>query len=283
MQKPSGERCVLVVSDLHAGSIYGMMPPGFESSDGSPHAPNAGQLHLWDCWMDLCRRVSGYPIIAVVVLGDAIDGEQGRSHGAELCLPLLEDQSECAAQCLLKLKGSIKTKPPFFVVRGTPFHDSNGGREAESVAEKIGARKYRGYGAGRLARRAFDLEHDGVIMNFSHGISVSGGLYRATSPDREAVWSALAGKDGKMSKADIIVRAHAHYFVHLEHESKHAVINPCWQLQTDYMGKNSCYRMLPSLGATVVWVDPEEKKRGEDPIRVQKILYALPKVGTQKL
>lgn len=274
------QQAILVVNDLHCGSIYGMMPPDFSTSAGCIQNQNAGQRYLWECWKDLTSRVSGLPIVALVVNGDAIDGEERKSRGAELCMPLLEDQSECAAECLRYLHGSIKSKPRIFVTRGTPYHDSEGGREAESLAEKIGARPYVGYGAGRRVRRAFDLEIDGVVVNFSHGVPCSGGLYRATAPDREAVWSALAGKEGKAEKADAIVRAHAHYYVHLEHSSKHAIINPCWQLQTDYMGKNSVYRMIPDIGATVIWLDPEAKKRKEDPIRVQKILYSLPKIGT---
>lgn len=283
MAKTNKARGVLVVSDLHAGSIYGMLPPDFATSDGTPKIPNVGQAYLWKCWLDLCGRVADLDLVAVVVNGDAVEGEERRARGAELCLSLMADQSACAAVCLQRLKVSIKSKPPFFVIRGTPYHDSEGGREAEALAETIGARKYTGYGAGRLCHRAMDLEHEGVVLNFSHGTSVAGGLYRATPPDREAVWSALAGKDGKVPRADALVRGHAHHFVHVEHPSKHAIIGPCWQLQTDYMGKNSCYRMLPDIGALVIWVDGAAKKAGEDPIRVEKILYRLPETRTTRL
>jgi hypothetical protein len=276
-------KAVLAVSDLHAGSIHGMMPPGFVTSDGAPKPQNAGQKFLWQCWLDLEQRVSELPIVGVYVNGDAIEGEEHRARGAELSLPLLADQSECAAICLRHLLASIKSKPPVFVIRGTPYHDSPGGREAEVVAEKIGAKRYRGYGAGRLAKRAADWECDGVVINVSHGISASGGLYRATAPDREAVWSALAGKVGKVARADVLVRSHAHYFTHLEHPSKHAVIVPCWQLQTDYMGKNSFYRMLPDIGAVLLWIDGDAKKKGEDPVVVQKFLYPLPPLKPVKL
>jgi hypothetical protein len=276
-------QAILVVSDLHCGSIYGMLPPDFAHQDGTPKIPNPGQEYLWACWLDMIQRVSKLPIFAVVVNGDAVEGEERRAKGAELCMPLMNDQAECAAVCLRELKANLKNDPPIFVIRGTPYHDSEGGNTAETVADKISARPYKGYGAGRLCHRAMDLEHDGVIVNFSHGTSVAGGLYRATPPDREAVWSALAGKEGKTAKADAVVRGHAHIFVHVEHPSKHAVIGPAWQLQTDYMGKNSCYRMLPDLGAILIWVDGEAKRRREDPISVQKILYPLPRLETQQV
>lgn len=35
-------KCILVVSDLHSGSIYGMLPPDFATQDGAPKIPNAG-------------------------------------------------------------------------------------------------------------------------------------------------------------------------------------------------------------------------------------------------
>lgn len=36
------DTCVLVVSDLHCGSIYGMLPPGFQTSDGKTLGQNPG-------------------------------------------------------------------------------------------------------------------------------------------------------------------------------------------------------------------------------------------------
>ena len=41
----------------------------------------------------------------------------------------------------------------------------------------------------------------GVGINFSHGISVSSGFYRATAHDREGVWAALVGQAGKVPQA----------------------------------------------------------------------------------
>jgi hypothetical protein len=40
----------VVVSDLHCGSIYGMLPPQFETFDGTVKLQNAGQDCFWKCW-----------------------------------------------------------------------------------------------------------------------------------------------------------------------------------------------------------------------------------------
>lgn len=279
----TNEKGILCISDLHCGSIYGLLPANFVTSDGAPKLQNPGQAYLWECWKHLCAKIFGLPIVAVVVNGDVVDGLQQLSAGSEFALPLLADQAEAAKDTLMQLKTAAPQDAKWLFTAGTEYHDSKAAREVEVVAEALDAKRYNGLGTGRHCREVLDLEIDGVVSNFAHGISVSGGLYRTTAPDREGLWSALAGKEGQFPRADAVIRSHAHYFTHVEHESKHICITPCWQLQTRHMRKRSVYRMIPSIGAVIVWVDGEAKKSGEDPIRVQKILYKLPKIGTTKL
>ena len=72
-------KAILVVSDLHCGSIYGMLPPDFATQDGAPKVPNAGQKYLWECWLDLAKRVASLPILAVVVNGEIVKKEKWES------------------------------------------------------------------------------------------------------------------------------------------------------------------------------------------------------------
>lgn len=524
-------KAVLVVSDLHCGSIFGMLPLGFTASDDKVVNPNAGQAYLWSCWVDLAQRVAQHPIVAVVVNGDVIDGSQGAQRGTELALPMLVDQALAAEACLSTLKDALKGKPAWYFIQGcvtpgnrvlrddmtwtpaeklvpgdgimafdkftdgtigsqrrwqraivtaavrhvkdvaevkfsdgttitatldhpwlccqdnhgrrrytwirtqqlaagqkirrllqpwavdrsydagwlagffdgegtiqgcglielgqnpgpaldratsllsslgfrfslyenerdklrtvhllggtgeslrflgmvrpgrllndarelrcgiprgncqptlevlsvtprgpdeivglstsahtyiaegfghanTEYHDSRAGREVEAVARAMGGRAYVGAGTGRYSREALDLDVDGVVLNFAHHISASGGLYRATAPDREGVWSALGGKEGKVPRADVVVRSHVHCFTHVEHPSKHVIVTPCWQLQTRFMRRKSYYRMVPDIGAVLLWIDGAAKKKGEDPVVVQKYLYPLPPLKPVKL
>ena len=270
---------ILVVSDLHCGSIFGMLPPNFETSDGSPKSQNKGQEYLWSCWSHLLDYASELEPDAIVVNGDVIDGLQHAQRGTELSLPLLFDQRGASIECLRPLS----LLAPMYFVQGTEYHDCKAGASVEAVAEDLHGVRYTGPGTGKFSKEVLDLEVDGVIVNFSHGISVASGFYRATAHDREGIWSALAGKDGKLPKADCVVRSHAHFFIHVEHASKHIVGSPCWELQTRYMRKNSVYRMLPDLGALVITVDGEAKEAGGDPICVTKLLYPLPHVEPVKL
>jgi hypothetical protein len=264
---------ILCVDSIHPGSDYGMLPPNFVDSAGNPHPQNAGQKYMWDCWLDMMAWAG--QVDALVVLGDVVEGKQFKSHGSELRLTRVIDQEEAAIQVLGTLIKGTRPKR-VWLVKGTPYHDGELGCSVENVAKSLRAEKYEGLGTGTYAKEVMDLDVEGVVFDFSHGISVSGGLYRAVAIDREALWSAISGKTGKAPKADVIVRGHAHYFVHIEHVSKHAVILPAWQLQTSYMRKNSRYRMIPDLGAVLFTVDGTAKAKGEDPCVLHKRIYDLP-------
>lgn len=159
----------------------------------------------------------------------------------------------------------------------TFYHDDEQGRSVDNVAESLRATVYEGLGIGRYAKEVLDLDVEGVILDVSHGISVSGGLYRAVAIDREMLWATLAAKMDQTPNADVIIRGHAHYFVHIEHSTRHGMILPAWQLQTSFMRKHSRYRMIPDLGAIVLHIDPEAKRKKEDPCHIEKRLYRLPK------
>jgi hypothetical protein len=197
---------------------------------------------------------------------------------------MVADQAGAAEACLRPLRDMLPLIP-WYAVQGTEYHDAKAARELEVVAHNLGCKRYGtlGQGSGVWSREFLDLSVDGVVINAAHHVSVAGGFYRATGIDREAQWSAIAGKEGKIPKADCLVRSHCHFFCHVEHASKHAVITPCWQMQTRFMRKNSVYRMLPDIGGLLIWIDGEQKQKGEDPIRIQKILYALPALRSTKL
>ncbi|KKL98144.1 hypothetical protein LCGC14_1827390 [marine sediment metagenome] len=270
------------VGDMHAGSVFGLLSKDFTTRAGHRIEQNAGQAYLHRCWVDMCQRYREVSPDILVVMGDEVDGRQPMQKATELCLPLLSDQRDVAQQYLEMLISACPTRPEIYVIQGTEYHDGKAADDVESLAQVIGAEEYFGLGTGRYSREVLDLEINGVILNFAHHLGGMSGLYRATSPDREALWSALAGKEGKAPKADCLVRGHLHHFVHVEYPTKHILINPCFQLQTRFMRKRSVYRMIPDLGSTWLKIDPKAKERREDPIIVRKLFYDLPPYVTVK-
>lgn len=274
----------IVVSDLHVGSIYGLLPPGFITFEGHERPLNPGQRYLWECWLDFAKRAASFKPDFVIVNGDVVDGPQRKNYGSELSLADARDQQLAAVQVLKELRNRLP-KAKFYFTQGTPYHVGHFGDAEENVATALDAQAYSSVGTGRLCREILWLSTEGVIVEAAHHISVSSGFYRLTALDREMQWSALSGKDATkgVPKVDLVVRSHVHYFSKAEHASKQGVTTPCWQLQTRYMRKNSTSRMLPDIGGLMLEVDGSAKKRGEAPIRVIKELYSLPSVTVTEL
>lgn len=274
----------VVVSDLHCGSIYGLLPPGFKAFDGTARQQNTGQEYLWRCWLDFVDRARAAKPSFVIVNGDCVDGPQRRNEGSELALVSPSDQSQAAIETLVVLRKKTPGAKWFFT-QGTPYHVGNWGAAEEEIARGLDAEAYPSVGTGIRCREVLWLEADGVLLEAAHHISVATGFYRLTPLDREAQWSALTGKDASkgIPKADLLIRSHVHFFSYGEHASKQILTTPAWQLQTRYMRKNSVHRMHPDIGGVILELEGSLKKKGEAPVNVRKELYTLPSAPVVKL
>lgn len=275
----------LVVSDLHCGSIYGLLPPRFETFEGVDKKLNVGQQYLWDCWIDFCQRAKEFKPDFVIANGDLVDGPQKKNQGAELSLIAPSDQTKAAIETLRVLRKATGSLCKWYFTQGTPYHVSNWGEAEEEIAHQLTAEKYPSVGTGRYCREVLWLRSEGVILEAAHHVSGTTGFYRLTGIDREMQWSAMAGKDDLrgVPRSDLLIRSHLHHFVSGEHASKQGIVTPCWQLQTRYARKHSVTRLLPDLGGILLEVDGEAKKRGEAPVKIIKELYRLPAIRMVEL
>lgn len=275
----------VVVSDIHSGSIYGMLPPGFQTFDGVPKGQNIGQQYLWECWEDFCQRVSRFKPDFCIANGDIVDGPQRKNDGSELTLHSPSDQVGAAVEILKRLRKATGPECKWYFTQGTPYHVGHWGAAEEEIAKQLGGEKYWSVGVGKLCREILWLRCEGVVLEAAHHVGSASGFYRLTGIDREMQWSAMAGKDDLkgLPKSDFLIRSHLHNFVSGEHASKQGLITPCWQLQTRYARKGSVARLLPDIGGLFLEVDGEAKKNGEAPVRVVKHIYRLPNVRLTEL
>lgn len=275
---------IVVVSDLHCGSIYGMLPPVFVRFNKMPAFQHVGQSYLWDCWINFCGRVHKWRPDYVIVNGDCVDGMQRANHGSEISLDNWRDQRNAAIDVLKELQKGLPSHTKWYFTQGTPYHVGHFGNAEEDIAEKLDGQRYFSLGTGDRCREVLWLDVEGVIVEAAHHISVSTGFYRLTAHDREGQWSSISAKDATkgVPKSDLLIRSHVHYFGHAEHASKHIVTTPAWQLQTRYMRKNSVHRMHPDIGGLFIKIDGERKLKGESPCLIRKELYPLPPVPVTK-
>jgi hypothetical protein len=152
----------LVVGDLHVGSIYGMLPPDFVSSDGAEKPQNDGQKYLWDCWQDMKTKAARFSIDSVVVNGDLIEGKQPKQKASELTLVAPNDQESAAVFLMRDLRNWIEKNTgrqvPFFFIQGTEYHEGRGAEELESIAARVQGADIDSNFSGRHCKEVLDLD-----------------------------------------------------------------------------------------------------------------------------
>jgi hypothetical protein len=273
----------VVVSDIHAGSIYGLLPPGFITFEGVEKKLNVGQQYLWECWQDFCERVKEFKPDFVIANGDLIDGPQKKNHGSELSLITPGDQSKAATQTLQYLRKATGSACKWYFTQGTPYHTGAYGDAEEDIAHKCSAEKYPSVGTGKYCREVLTLEVDGGLMvEAAHHISTAS-VYKTTPLEKESQATWMANVTHETPRIDLAIRSHVHHYRNVEHGTGKILTTPCWQLQTRYARKNSVSRLLPDIGGVFFVLDYQAKKAGGEWCRLWPEKYILPPVQVAKL
>jgi hypothetical protein len=257
---------ILVLSDFHAGSMYGLLPPNFVSINGNPIQQNAGQKYLYDCFIKTLNKVMSRPIKYIVINGDLIDGLQKKSNAVPLTLHLLEDQRAAALALLQEVKDRFPNAEWYFI-GGTPYHEPEG--EVAQIATEL-------LGSPQVVRRTLRLQTGKSVITFHHEVSFSGGFVKSASLEKELLSDLIAHATHGWITSDAQIRSHCHYFRYVGTPSKLAMVTPCWQLQTDFVTKNSPNKTIPDIGAVVLTIDDNLKEQGVCPIGFTEYLYKHP-------
>ncbi len=231
-----------IVSDLHCGSAWALLPKSYWS-DRTPEAVR----WLWQCWQWLIKH---WPDLDLLVLnGDLIDGKQFRSRGTGLVTTSLGEQTDMAIECLAPLADKAKK-----VIRleGTAYHESFEGPLGKlDTAFGIKVPKHphqRHVRDIRLSKEA--------VLNVKHKPEGEGMLYRGTGLDRELLWATVMEVMSGIPHATHIVRSHLHSKAGpFEGFGKVIVGTPGWCLQTPYALQKKRYRWIPDVGATLLVKD----------------------------
>lgn len=207
---------LLVLSDTHCGSLSGLTPPKWQSSDAKLRKV---QNYFWKFYRDTISSLGG--IDAVVAVGDLIDGKQKKSGGRGLSTADRLQQVKIAAEVL-----RASNAPQMHIVTGTPYHTGDSENWEEVLAGIVGAKTV----GPRLA-----VEHDGYTIIFRHAIDRSSVPHgKATAPLRALMWNKLNAARGMEPQADLCVFGHVHYHVFAGDAYGTALTLPALQLGTEY-------------------------------------------------
>lgn len=191
---------VVIISDLHCGSVVGLTPPEYEVG-GEIDDRTAERLALWDAYtemIDKFRSTHGN-IHILIVNGDCLDGKCSRWGSTDVITTRIRTQIDMAACCIRYARADN-----ILMTYGTPYHVG-----AEEDWEAYLARD-----VDAIIKDHLFLEIGGVNFSIKHKISASSIPHgRHTPVAREKLWDTLwAVEKQQHPKSDVIVRSHVHYF-----------------------------------------------------------------------
>lgn len=255
---------VLLLDSTHAGSKYALAPPTWELGEGAMYSANQTQLYLWEKWNEMWDALPPR-LNAVIHLGDVIEGEDRRNAGIEQFLTHPSKQKNLAIDILEPVRDRADE---FYMIYGTPYHDSKASQAVREIAEALNATPHPNK---ELATWHMKWSIGGVDFDLAHHTSTPV-VYRGTPMEREGLFAALAHRE--RGNHLIVGRGHNHYCEILSHRNTDLIAVPCWQAQTPYMITKSPNRMIPNIGAVLVTIDYDDPWGTP---RITQILFPHPK------
>jgi hypothetical protein len=213
-------RTIVILSDTHCGSVFGLTPP----NQFSAHHRSL-QSEGWQAYQKMFRKWFRPDIL--IANGDLIEGTQSKQGGAELITPDRNVQAGMAVDCLREWRAK-----KIFLTYGTKYHVGEQAEDFEySIAETLGATI-----EGRLYLRV-----EGMTLDVRHKVGTSGIPHgRATALMKEMMWDLIEEAKENGPKVDIVIRSHAHYHIWVEDPDKTMIITPGLQLKRGRYGTREC-------------------------------------------
>lgn len=213
---------MVVMSDTHCGSVFGLTPPKyFEACEER----RAMQREAWRNYCRLVKKWKGPDVL--VVNADCIDGNQHKSGGAELTTPDRNIQCDMAVECI-----EMWNAKKILMTYGSKYHVSEQAEDFEYlIAQRLGATI-----GGRLY---FDVE--GLVCDVRHKIGSSGIPHgRATPLLREMMWDLMKEATECGPKVRMVIRSHVHYHIWIEQPERYMFTTPALQLSRGRYGSREC-------------------------------------------
>ncbi len=225
MKKPKSIR-IGFLSDLHCGHRSGLTPPGWQYKPDQENYLSKWANTQKECWDWYVSTVTKLKLDIAIWVGDLIDGTGRKSGGTELITSDRNAQCDMALTCIRKAGAKINR-----IVRGTPYHTGEQEDMENMIASlldcKIGDHEW------------YDI--NGVVFDVKHFISGSSIPHgRLTAVKRAQMWNKLWALKGHQPEADVIIRAHVHYYQCAEDSEGVAMILPSLQGYGSKFGAKQC-------------------------------------------
>ncbi len=219
---------VVIISDLHCGSVVGLTPPRFEPAtevDGYVEE----RIALWENYtrmIDDFKEEHG-SIHVLIVNGDCIDGKCSRWGATDLITARIRTQIDMAAECLNYVKAD-----KILMTYGTPYHVGAEEDWEATLAREVDA-TIKDHLFVNVEGVQFSIKHKVAGSQIPHG--------RHTAVAREKLWDIIWSVEKKQHPlSDVIVRSHVHYFAYCGNDTYLGMTTPALQGLGSKFGARMC-------------------------------------------
>ena len=242
---------ILVVSDLHVGNRVSIMPDEVfidQHERKMKIESNLIQKKIFTQWEEMVDDVGR--VDAILNLGDTCDGVNRKSSGTGLWTTDINLQMEVASNLL-----SMVHTNTYLGVQGSYYHVGDNQSSDRNVTEG-----FKGTFGDELA-----IVSEGKRIHACHdvGVSSSGFAYRTTPIAQQMMLAAL---NPEYKGFNLLLRAHAHYYVRVSFEHTHGIICPCWKGRDEFAARRTL-AFNPHLGYVIINI--------KDDIEIEPHLFTL--------
>lgn len=248
--RSKGSKSLVVYSDIHVGSRRSICT---DDPEEASYKPNDFQKTLYQLWNESIDELHQKPRFKVIN-GEPFDGPNRKSIGRGQWTTNMAQQLR-EAEKLLKLIPGEET----IFVQGSGYHVDEGGTSYEEIlAHKMKARKYSTWFEDSLAEDFCQIRLNGVLFNITHHIGFARwAAYRTTAIAREM--AAMHFMKEHLGEIGVMIRAHVHYWVHVEFTHTHGFTNPAWKYPDKHLFRGGMGGVIPDIGCTEVIIEPNGK------------------------
>lgn len=250
-------KSILVISDLHTGSVFGLFPKNYKTRHQNEMSLNPLQNELYELWEKMSEDVRKENYDYVFLLGDLIDGLNRRGAGRERVVNDLNEQMDAA----LKLLRPLCKRKEVIGITSSPYHNS-----VDYEVDREICKRLHGHFLGSIAN--IRIKNTNKVINIGHGAG-SSPIYAGTRASKDILLALSSERLEKIPNVNVICRAHFHSYLHLEMLEKHMIWSPCFEgprLNTYSMGE--FFRFQPDIGVVKIEIS-------DDTINVIPFIYKL--------
>jgi hypothetical protein len=256
------------LSDVHCGSIVGLMPPEFVLDSGNVlrHGKNAAQRWLWSCWLDVWDEINAILDGDPFVLALNGDMTEGVHHGGkELVAQKSREHAQIAAEVLFP---HVEAAAVVKLTEGTECHTHDAEHDLVKIWDKGTCRPWQWW------------EMNGVTYNMAHHIGVTSRAYLEAGAMSIEMGNAILNQVRAGHRtADIFLRGHRHCGGAFDDGRTMLAVTPAWQMLTRH-GRKVVPNSIPRPGAIVL--DHRGQRPGRLPA-VHKLFFNPPQDEIEKV